>query len=238
MKGFLNFLCIFIPSRKLRHRIRGLRSSGTQWKNNRIAVRKRDGRIVFVKKLKGLKADFNGDNNYIEIAEPIKKLSADIVVSNNVSIIIGPNFYGYFRVMKEFGGNAKNNIRIGKNVCFNGHCRLELAHGGGDVSIGDGCLFSWNIEIRTGDWHAIFDRNTKEVVNHNKSVVIGNHVWIGSDVKILKGVHLANNTIVGTGSIVTKSFEEECTAIAGNPAKIIKRNINWCNCSIEAYRRG
>lgn len=41
---------------------------------------------------------------------------------------------------------------------------------------------------------------------------------------ILPGVVLGEHTVVGAGSIVTKSFSEGYCVIAGNPAKIIKKN--------------
>ncbi len=56
-----------------------------------------------------------------------------------------------------------------------------------------------------------------------KPVVIGNECWIGMNVVILPGVELGDNTTVGAGSIVTKSFNEGHCIIAGNPAKIIKK---------------
>lgn len=40
---------------------------------------------------------------------------------------------------------------------------------------------------------------------------------------VLPGVVLGKGTIVGAGSVVTKSFEEGNCVIAGNPANIIKR---------------
>lgn len=55
-----------------------------------------------------------------------------------------------------------------------------------------------------------------------KDIVIGEKCWIGMNCVILPGVKLGNNTIVGAGSIVTKSFEEGNCVIAGNPAKKIK----------------
>lgn len=52
-------------------------------------------------------------------------------------------------------------------------------------------------------------------------IVIGNNVWLSANVIILPGVRIGNNCIVGAGSVVTKSFEEDNLIIAGNPAKII-----------------
>lgn len=55
-----------------------------------------------------------------------------------------------------------------------------------------------------------------------KDIHIGNSCWIGMNIVILPGVTLGNHTIVGAGSIVTKSFSEGNCIIAGNPAKKIR----------------
>lgn len=52
-----------------------------------------------------------------------------------------------------------------------------------------------------------------------KSVVIGDHCWIGMNAIILPGVVLGDYTVVGAGAIVTKSFTEGYCTIVGNPAK-------------------
>lgn len=56
----------------------------------------------------------------------------------------------------------------------------------------------------------------------NREVRIGDYCWIGMNVVILPGVVLGTRTIVGAGSIVTKSFPDGYCILAGNPAKIIK----------------
>lgn len=56
-----------------------------------------------------------------------------------------------------------------------------------------------------------------------KQIILGDNVWIGMNCVILPGVELGNGTIVGAGSIVTKSFVEGNCVIAGNPAKLIKK---------------
>lgn len=53
------------------------------------------------------------------------------------------------------------------------------------------------------------------------AIVIGKNTFIGYGVIICPGVVIADNCIIGAGSIVTKSFMNECSVIAGNPAKII-----------------
>lgn len=55
-----------------------------------------------------------------------------------------------------------------------------------------------------------------------KKVIIKRGAWIGSNAIILPGVEIGENTVVGAGSIVTKSFPNGVIA-AGNPAKIIKK---------------
>ena len=57
--------------------------------------------------------------------------------------------------------------------------------------------------------------------NLTSPIIIGNNVWIGSRVVILKGVNIGDNTVVSAGSVVTKSFPSN-VIIAGAPAKIIK----------------
>jgi acetyltransferase-like isoleucine patch superfamily enzyme len=58
------------------------------------------------------------------------------------------------------------------------------------------------------------------------TVTIKDHVWIGCNVTILKGTQIGNNCVVAAGSIVKGSFPDN-VLLAGNPAKIIKQNINW-----------
>jgi acetyltransferase-like isoleucine patch superfamily enzyme len=52
-------------------------------------------------------------------------------------------------------------------------------------------------------------------------ICIAENCWIGANAVILPGVNLKAGTIVGAGSVVTKSFEEGDVVVAGNPAKII-----------------
>lgn len=56
-----------------------------------------------------------------------------------------------------------------------------------------------------------------------RDISIAEHCWIGMNAVILPGVRLGPHTVVGAGAVVTKSFPDGHCAVAGNPAKVIRR---------------
>lgn len=87
------------------------------------------------------------------------------------------------------------------------------------IVIGKGTYIAPNVGIITSN-HKLTNLDEHE---EGKDVIIGKKCWIGMNSMILPGVHLGDNTIVGAGAVVTKSFEEGNCVIGGNPAKIIKK---------------
>lgn len=59
----------------------------------------------------------------------------------------------------------------------------------------------------------------------NAPIIIGENCWIGANVRICKGVTIGDNSIVAACSVVTKDVPANCI-VAGNPAKIVKTNID------------
>lgn len=118
----------------------------------------------------------------------------------------------------------KNQITVGKDSTFGGG-QLS-AWEGSVIRIGEDCMFSWNVNLFTSDTHPITDKMGKRI-NFAKNIVIGNHVWVGANAVCLKGIIIPDNCVIGMCSVVTKAFNERCCSIAGNPAKIINREINW-----------
>ena len=57
-------------------------------------------------------------------------------------------------------------------------------------------------------------------------IIIGNHVWIGMNVTILKGVRIGDGAIVAAGAVVTKDVPEN-TLVGGVPARVLKTDISW-----------
>lgn len=94
------------------------------------------------------------------------------------------------------------------------------------ISVGEDCMFSHNIQVRTSDSHSILDQEGNRT-NPAKDIHIGNHVWIGLEVLLLKGSEINDNSVVAARSMVTKPFINEGCLIGGAPAKEIKSEINW-----------
>lgn len=89
--------------------------------------------------------------------------------------------------------------------------------GMGKVEIGDYTQIATNVGIISSN-HDLYDTNK----HFESSVKIGKYCWLGMNSVILPGVELGDFTIVGAGSVVTKSFKDGYCVVAGNPAKVIK----------------
>lgn len=96
--------------------------------------------------------------------------------------------------------------------------------GNGKIFLGDYTQIGPGVGIISSN-HDIFDNR----IGKFSTVEIGKYCWIGMNSVILPGVTLGDFTIVGAGSIVTKSFSEGYCVIGGNPAKVIKK-INPTDC--------
>ena len=116
-------------------------------------------------------------------------------------------------------------ISIGKETKTFGNTQLAVIEGQ-TINIGDDCLLAKGIQVRVGDSHSIISVENYQRINCSKGVTIGNHVWMGEKVTILKGVNIGENSVIGTGAIVTDNIPKN-TIAAGVPAKIVKENITW-----------
>lgn len=117
-------------------------------------------------------------------------------------------------------------LRVGGDTYFSPFVRLVVTR---QVMIGSRCAIGWNVQILDSDFHLHGSRGelSGAVADRNLPVVVGDGVWLGSHVSLLKGVEIASGCIVAAHSVVTRSVTEQNCLIAGNPARIVKRDIEW-----------
>jgi len=171
------------------------------------------------------KIKFIGNHNKISLGKNVRISNFRIFINGNKnSIIIDDNCRLKSGVL--WIEDESNMIKIGNGTTIE-QAGISATGFKNVISIGDDCMLSSSIDIRNGDSHSVIDLFSKIRINYEKSIFIGNHVWIGMSCTILKGTKIPNNSIVGTRSLVANEFDEENTIIAGNPAKVIKKNVNW-----------
>ncbi len=186
---------------------------------------KKDNVISVNSKIKKTKISIIGKDNIINVEDGCHVANSSFYIcgsNNKIVIKKGAFCNGVEFYIEDDGGE----ITVGSNTVLNAKSHFAVIEGS-KIKIGSNCLFSSNIVFRTGDSHSVLDMNRKRI-NPTKDIEIADNVWIGYDVKINKGVKVSENSIVGTGSILTKQFDEQNVMIAGVPAKIIKHNVNWC----------
>lgn len=152
-------------------------------------------------RLSNCKVEFYGDNNQVIIEHDCKGRTLDVWI----------------------GDGSK--IEIKNHSHFVGNIHIASIEGK-TVHIGERCLFSSEIVLRTSDSHSILDMENNRV-NPAADVWIDDHVWIGQQVMILKGAKIGRDSIVGTRALVTGKVFPDNVVIAGSPAKVIKEDVQW-----------
>lgn len=117
---------------------------------------------------------------------------------------------------------SPNQVSIGNNCHFQMDCKL-FGDGGG-IEIGDGTIFSHEIQIFARNHN--YDSDDLRLLPYDerdisKKVKIGRYVWIGARSTIVPGVTIGDGAVVGAGSVVTKDVPKYAV-VGGNPAKILK----------------
>lgn len=139
----------------------------------------------------------------------ILRMDKDSVLQTN------GNFSFYYGADIVLFQGAK--LILGRNSYINSDCKIRCRK---EIRIGDGCAISHDFTVMDSDFHRI---NGKDMI---ESVVIGDHVWIGTRVTVLKGITIGDGSIIAAGSVVTKDIPARCMA-AGVPARVIKEDVEW-----------
>ncbi|HFU4369538.1 TPA: DapH/DapD/GlmU-related protein [Streptococcus suis] len=205
-----------------------LRSALVSKKYSKIPFYKRPIIIptsTFLKVDKTAKLDIKGISNIGQLESRFGKLS--IIEKNYTLVQLAENSNVVLEDKTQIGNGCHlivgpgARFSLGKNSFISVNSRITCTK---EIIIGDSCAISWDVQILDTDVHSvIIDGKTNE---ETKSVKIGNNVWVGTGSIILKGVTIGDGAIVAAGSVVTKDVPSGCL-VGGNPAKVIKENVEW-----------
>ena len=194
---------------------------------NKTSIKKRNRVIWGNAFMSHCKIKIVGERNYLYIGGKVSRLkstSISVYGSDNI-IMIGDscNLIDAHLHIEDNGGK----IQIKNHVTISGYSELAVIEGR-RIEIGEDCLFSNHIIMRTGDSHSIIDSSTGSRINPSKDIIIGDHVWVGHDVKLLKGVKVGDNSVIATGSILSNDEYPANSVIGGvGKGRVLKSGINW-----------
>lgn len=139
---------------------------------------------------------------------------AKIQIGNHVHFVSSPfvNHIGLNRRCSLSVFTPKARLIIGDNCGFSSTNISAFI----EIVIGNNVRVGANTMIMDSDFHTNDPRT-----GPNRPVRIDDNVWLGTNVTVLKGVHIGENSVIGAGSVVTKDIPANVVA-AGNPCCVIK----------------
>ncbi|HEY8032700.1 MAG TPA: acyltransferase [Methylocella sp.] len=129
-----------------------------------------------------------------------------------------PLFFSTYAYIEARTKRAR--IVIGDGTIINNGFSAIAEHT--SITIGRRVLIGANVEIMDSNFHGLrVEDRLKSCAEWAEPVVIEDDVFIGSNVRVLKGVTIGRGAVVANGSVVVKDIPSGVVA-GGNPARIIK----------------
>jgi maltose O-acetyltransferase len=130
---------------------------------------------------------------------------------------LSPQFWtGYCHLEAHSPGSV---IEIADGAQINNNAYLKSE--GPGIRIGASALLGSGVEILDSDFHELHPARRRGGTPRMAAVELGENVFIGNGVRILKGVTIGAHSVVGAGSVVTSSIPEGVIA-GGNPARVLR----------------
>jgi acetyltransferase-like isoleucine patch superfamily enzyme len=168
------------------------------------------------------------------------KIKPTAVVQGEGKVSIGYKWpgYRYYETLFSISDNARLIIKgdfivhTGCKILLAEGANLELGNGGlnndslveccNSIKIGQGVFIGSKVTIMDSNFHTIVGDNRPV----SEPIVIQDHVLIGTNAMILKGVTIGEGAVICAGALVKKDIPPR-TLAGGVPAKILRENIEW-----------
>jgi maltose O-acetyltransferase len=155
------------------------------------------------------------------------KMKVPVLINGRGQVVVGDRVtFGDSKSPKSGNGailvQARDEgslIIIGEKTAFSNNVSLIARK---RIEIGPYCLLGDGVRIVDADFHGIQPDERRKTSGENECVRIGENVWLGSRVMVLKGVTIGDGSIIAAGAVVTSDIPASVIA-GGVPAKVIKR---------------
>lgn len=147
---------------------------------------------------------FDSENRHTHNTKTYFNINGKIILKGRINISKGSDIFvhtGAVLEMEDLYLGPDCSIICNKHICFK-----------------EKCIVSWNCLFLDGDTHPIYN-NDGFIINKNKEIIIGKNCWIGCNTNVLKGVVCADNIIISSSSVVTKSLSEQNYIYVSNQKK-------------------
>jgi acetyltransferase-like isoleucine patch superfamily enzyme len=128
-----------------------------------------------------------------------------------------PGFYSAYTYIEA--ATRASLVRVGDRCMFNN--TVTLRSEGPGIDVGPDTLFGTEAQVFDSDFHGLHPARRHGGHARMAEVRIGRNVWLGSNVMVLRGVSIGDDTVVGAGSVVSRSLPAGVIA-AGNPARVVR----------------
>lgn len=163
-----------------------------------------------------------GDNNRILLGPGCVAVAMRLSLGSNCLVEIGANCrLSNIEIHMQNGGH----MHFGEGVVFTWRARFFF-HEPAKLAIGRNSLIGDDAMFTVSDMHPIIDIETGQRINPAADILIGEHVWLGTGVRVLKGARIGRDSVIGMGSLVSGNIPANSVA-AGAPARVIRSNVTW-----------
>jgi acetyltransferase-like isoleucine patch superfamily enzyme len=162
----------------------------------------------------------SGSHNCVDISHFPGNVEVTIVGDNSKVTIGKMRRVGKVRITCKEGGS----VLLGPHSTAED---LYILAVGANVTIGEDCMISFNVSIRTTDAHGIYNLKSGELINKNEDIWIADHVWIGQGVIVAKGTSIGMHSVIGTNSYLHGATIAKNSLVAGTPARVLREGIIW-----------
>ncbi len=193
----------------------------------------------------GLEIADSGRGNRIEVDPSVQRTGGlrIVIQGDDNQLRIGPGVRlgsGLIELR-----NSRGWLEIGAKALINGQLRLRAddarleiggettmmqaiitLHEAGRIVLGRDCMLSGEITMDVSDMHSILDAATGARINPPEDIEIGDHVWLGHGVRVLKGARIGADCVIGSRALVTGAIPGGSIAV-GMPARVVRSGVTW-----------